>query len=415
MSILSSKKVRLKRKAQSGSKGAKIALELAEEPNKFLSTIQVGITLIGIFTGIYGGATFSERIRPWLEQFPTVVPYAGGLSIAIVTFFITYLTLVVGELVPKRIALQRPEALASIFAPIMNAISKVASPFVWLLSTTTDLILKLFGMNKVSDSAVSEEEIKALIEESAADGQIEVTEQKMVEQVFKLSDHTVNELMTSRVDLEWIDINDPLEVNMKIILESNHTHFPVCDGDLDEMLGILNTKDMLPLLSSHKKEINFKELTKEPLFVPETMRPFKLMELFKEKESKFAVVVDEFGTMHGVITLNDLIDDIVSSTSPNDDDEDNPQINKREDGTYFVDGMLSKNELKEFLEVHELLDEDENYYTTAGGFVMYGMKKVPKVGEKLLWERIEFEIADMDGQRVDKIIVKFPDTEVESK
>jgi len=415
ISIVSSKKVRLKRKAQQGHKGAQTALELSEEPNRFLSTVQVGITLIGVFTGVYGGTTIAGKLEPLLQQFPMVAYYAKGLSLTIVTLATTYLTLVFGELVPKRIGLQRPEVIASAVAPLMKGISRVGAPFVWLLSSSTDLILKVLGMTKMSDATVSEEEIKAIIEESAAGGIIEVSEQKMVEQVFRLSDHTINMLMTPRIDLVWLDINDSFETNLQLIHENDYTHFLVADGDLDQVIGILHIRDLLKNISIKEQvSIDFRKLAKEPLYVPESMRPFKLLEQFKEHDVHLAIVIDEFGTIQGVITLNDVMQDITDA-SHDLEDEENGQIVRRDDGSYFVDGMLGKNELKEFLEINELLDEEENYYTTAAGFLMYSLKKVPRLGEHFVWKGIDFEIADMDGNRVDKIIVRFPDQNVDPK
>lgn len=409
ISIVSSKKVRLRRKAQAGNKGAQTAMELADEPNRFLSTVQVGITLIGVFTGVYGGTTIAGKLEPFFQNIPSLANYAHGLSLTIVTLLTTYLTLVFGELVPKRIGLQKPENIASAVAPLMKTISKIGSPFVWLLSSSTDLMLKLLGMNKISDSTVSEEEIKAMIEESAAGGIIEVSEQKMVEQVFRLSDHTINMLMTPRIDLVWLDINDSFETNLKLIQENDFSHFPVADSDLDQVLGVIHVRNVLQYFHQKKEDnIDFKKIAKEPLYVPESMRPFKLLEQFKEHDVHFAIVIDEFGTIQGVITLNDVMQDITDASHTT-DDEDNTQIVKRDDGSYFVDGMLGKNELKDFLEVSELIDEDENYYTTAAGFLMYSLKKVPKLGEHFQWKGIDFEIADMDGNRVDKIIVRFPE------
>ena len=409
ISILSSRKVRLKRRAQGGIKGAQIALDLADEPNKFLSTVQVGITLIGVFTGVYGGTTIAGKLVPYFQQFELLADYSGAISLGLVTLSTTYLSLVLGELVPKRIGLQRPEVIASALAPIMKGISRVASPFVWLLSQSTDLILRLLGMNKIADSVVSEEEIKAIIEESAAGGMIDVTEQKMVEQVFRMSDHTVNQMMTSRIDLVWLDLADPWETNLKLIKDNPYGNFLVCDEDLDTVVGVLHVRDLMRNYDDDKNDnTDLRKIAREPIYVPETMRPFKLLEVFKVKSFHFAVVIDEFGTTQGIITMNDIMQDI-ALLSPGSDEETNPQIIKREDGSYFIDGMLNKNELRDFLEISELMDEDENYYTTAAGFLMYCLKQVPKAGEHFVWQNIDFEVADMDGNRIDKIIVTFKD------
>lgn len=409
ISILSSRKIRLKRKVQSGSKGAQVALELADEPNRFLSTVQVGITFIGVFTGVYGGTTVAGKVEPFFQKIPMLAEYSGALSLGMVTIVTTYLTLVFGELVPKRIGLQRPETIASALAPLMKGMSKVASPFVWLLSNSTDLILRLLGMNKISDSIVSEEEIKAIIEESAAGGVIDVTEQKMVEQVFRMSDHTVNQIMTSRIDLVWLDVSDAWEDNLKLIKENPFGNFLVCNEEMDTVVGVLHVRDLMTKYDDDKNDhTDLRKIVREPIYVPETMRPFKLLELFKEKNFHFAVVIDEFGTTQGIITMNDILQDI-ALLSPGSDENTNPQIIKRDDGSYFIDGMLNKNELRDFLEVSELMDEDENYYTTAAGFLMYSLKHVPKAGEHFVWEKIDFEVADMDGNRIDKIIVKFLD------
>ena len=302
ISILSSRKIRLKRKVQSGSKGAQVALELADEPNRFLSTVQVGITFIGVFTGVYGGTTVAGKVEPFFQKIPMLAEYSGALSLGMVTIVTTYLTLVFGELVPKRIGLQRPETIASALAPLMKGMSKVASPFVWLLSNSTDLILRLLGMNKISDSIVSEEEIKAIIEESAAGGVIDVTEQKMVEQVFRMSDHTVNQIMTSRIDLVWLDVSDAWEDNLKLIKENPFGNFLVCDEEMDTVVGVLHVRDLMTKYDDDKNDhTDLRKIVREPIYVPETMRPFKLLELFKEKNFHFAVVIDEFGTTQGII------------------------------------------------------------------------------------------------------------------
>lgn len=404
ISIVSSRRVRLQKMAEKGSKGAIVALELANEPNRFLSTVQFGITLIGIVQGVFGGNSLSAKLTPMLEQYETLRPYAATVSFAVVIIAITFFSLIIGELVPKRIGLSNPENIAVVLAPIMKFVAKIGSPFVWILSTTTEFLLRIFGLNKVKEQAVTEEEIKALIEEGTQGGHYEKTEQKMVEQVFRMADKRTEMLMTPRLDIEWLDNNSSYLENIDTIYTNSHTQYPVCEDSLDEIHGILHLKDLINFqLKNPNVQPNFKSLCKPPLFVPENMRAFKLLELMREEKEDFALVIDEFGTVQGAVTMNDILQEIAILHPDDENASEEEKIIKREDGTFIVDGMLPKDYFKDFFRIKNLPDEDE--YNTVAGLIINGLKYIPEVGESYTFDHLKIEIIDMDGNRIDKVIV----------
>lgn len=406
IAIVSARRVRLQKLADNGSTGAKVALKLAAEPNKFLSTVQFGITLIGVITGVFGGQGIAEKIKPMLESMESTRPYAASLSLGIVVVIITFLSLIVGELVPKRIGLSNPEKIAATMAPLMQFISKIGSPFVWILSQTTDIILKIFGLDKVNDQAVTEEEIKALIEEGTQGGQFEITEQKMVEQVFRMADKRVEELMTPRLDIVFLDVNAPLEENFQSIKESAHTYFPVCEDSLDDILGIIEIKDLAVYqLGQNIDNESFKKILKTPLFVPESMKAFQLLETMREEKMFFALVLDEFGIVQGAVTMNDVLQEIAVAHLEAEENMPDNYIYQRNDDSYLIDGLTPKDYFKDYFNIMKPLPHEDEYNTIAG-LIIHGLSNIPEVGDIYRWENYEFEILDKDGNRIDKVLLK---------
>ncbi len=404
ISIVSSRRVRLQKLADNGNKNALVALELAAEPNRFLSTVQFGITLISIVQGVFGGNSIAAKVQPMIADIPALAAYAETISFSIVIILITFFSLIIGELLPKRIGLSNPENIAVIVAPIMKFISKIGSPFVWILSNTTDFLLRILGLNKVKEQAVTEEEIKALIEEGTQGGHFELTEQKMVEQVFRMADKRAEMLMTPRLDIEWLDINSNIQENITTIYDNKHSQYPVCEDSLDTMLGVLDLKDLINFqLKNPNITPDFKALSRPPLYVPENMRAFKLLELMREEKEYFALVIDEFGTIQGAVTMNDVLQEIAIISPDDEHASEEEKIIKRADGTFIVDGMLPKDYFKDYFRIKNLPNEAE--YNTVAGLIINGLKYIPEVGEHYTFENYKLEIIDMDGNRIDKIIV----------
>ncbi len=403
IAILSARKARLQQLANQGNKKAKVALELANSPNRFLSTVQVGITLIGILAGAFGGAAISARLDTQLNKIPILAPYSNAVSFTIVVISITYLSLIVGELVPKRLALNSPESIATSVSIPMRWLSKISSPVVHLLSVSTELILRLLGSHASMEPEVTEEEIKILIEQGTRSGIVEETEQSIVGRVFELGDRQVRSLMTPRPDIFWIDIDDSAEENRQSISESSYTRILVCQEDLDHVLGFIKVTDLLTQLLSGKNW----DLTaniRRPLFVPETTSVLKILELFKQGETHFALVVDEYGVIQGLVTLNDILMELVGDM-PSWDNPEEPQKVQREDGSWLLDGMLAVEEFFELFDLEDLLEESEGNYHTVGGFVITQLGKIPVAADHFEWHNLRIEVMDMDGNRVDKVLI----------
>ncbi len=403
MAIISSRKVRLQNMANQGNKKARVALELAEAPNRFLSTVQVGITLIGILAGAFGGATISEKLAENLNQIPLLAPYSQGLSFGIVVMAITYLSLIVGELVPKRLALNNPEAIAATVAMPMRAIAAFASPIVHLLSASTDLVLRILGIGPSTEPQVTEEEIKVLIEQGTEAGMFEEAEQDMVERVFRLGDRPVSALMTPRPDIVWLDLEDTTEENRKKMMDSANSRFPVCQGGLDNVLGIMPVTDLLAR-SLSGEALDLTVSLRQPVFVPESTRGLKVLELFKQTGTHMALVVDEYGVIQGLVTLNDILVEIVGDV-PSADELEDPQAVQREDGSWLLDGMLPVDEFFKIFAVNDSQGEHRGSYQTLGGFVITHLGRIPNAADHFEWDGMRFEVMDMDGNRVDKVLV----------
>ena len=397
MSVASSRKVRLQERVNDGDRRAATALKLIEDPNLFLATVQIGITLVGVFLGAVGGARFSEPLSRLLGSVPALTQYAEALSLGIVVITITFVSIVLGELVPKRIALHNPERLASILAGPMLVISTLFKPFVWLLGQITDFVLKIMGIEPGNEPPVTEEEIQLLIDQGTQAGVFEEAEHDMVEGVFSLADQRVYSLMTPRPDVVWLDIGDSVEEIRQKLEQSNFSRFPVRQGSLDAIIGIVKARDLL-VQSLNDEPIVLKNLLKPAFFVPETMFASRALEVFKEKGTDMLLVIDEFGALQGLLTINDILEEIVGEM-----EIEEPQATQRPDGSWLLDGMLEVDEFKEIFDLPLLPHEDE--YETLSGFVMMSLGRVPQPTDRFEWHGLKFEVMDMDGRRVDKVLV----------
>lgn len=403
IAIVSSRKARLKQLVDQGHKGAKAALDLANEPSHFLSTVQIGITLVGILAGAFGGAALSAPLASVLRQISFLAPYADQIAFTILVIIITYFSLVVGELVPKRLALTNPERFAASIAPPMRTLSRLSSPLVRLLTLSTETILRLLNVPLTNEQTVTEEEVKHLIDEGTATGVFEPTEREIVKRVFRLGDLVVNALMTPRNEIATIDIQDSEKVIRRKLTLHNHSRYPIIRGSIDNILGICSTKDLTEQMLENKS-INVALAMTPALFVPEGMASLDLLEKFKTERTHVAIVTDEYGTVSGLISITDLIEAIVGEM-PAAGDNSEPEIVERQDGSYLVDGKLATHEFKEKFEIQTLPDEEEGYYQTVGGFVMANLGRIPHAGDVFEWERWRVEVMDMDGRRVDKILL----------
>lgn len=402
MAVVSARRVRLQQRAEEGSKGARAALNLASHPTRFLSTVQTGITLIGILSGAFGGATIAEWLAAYFAQYSALQPYSEAIGVGIVVTVVTYLSLVIGELVPKRLALNNAESIAASVAPLMEFVAKIARPVVSLLSFSTEILVRLLRIRPTSEPAITEEEVKILIEQGRQTGIFEDVEQEIVERVFRLSDRTVNSMMTHRSEMVWLDVEDTLEENIKKIVASGHSNFIVCEGDLDRVLGILKVKDLLSEYAGGHA-VSIKTALQMPPFVPEGMNALEVVERLRQVKSPLALVVDEYGTIAGMVTLTDVLEAIVGDI-PGLDDEGEAEATQREDGSWLLDGMMSVDELQLLLDLDELPEEDMNY-DTVGGLFMAQLGRIPVVGDKFQWHNLHFEVMDMDGHRVDKVLI----------
>lgn len=410
MAVVSARRARLQELVEQGDPKARAALELANSPNRFLSTVQIGITLIGILTGAFGGATLAESIAPYVAMIPGVQNSSQAIAFGLVVLLITYLSLVIGELVPKRLALGNPERIAMTMAGPMGVIARLTSPFVHLLSLSTEAVLRLLRADAASDEPlVTEEEIKVLVRQGTEAGMFEEAEQDMVERVFRLGDQRVSGLMTPRLEIVWLDLNDPVETNRRKMAESRHSRFPVCQETLDNVLGVVHVTDVLAS-SLNGEPLDLTVLLRQPLVIPEQTQALKVLELFKQSGSHIAIVVDEYGVIQGVVTLNDVMEVIIGDI-PFADQPQEAEVIRREDGSWLLDGMLSTDEVKEILEIDELPGEEHGNYHTLGGFVISQLGHIPKSADHFEWDEFRFEVVDMDGNRIDKVLVVPKQTE----
>jgi putative hemolysin len=401
--IASARKARLQNLAERGDARARVALELADEPNQFLSTVQIGITLVGILAGAFGGATLAEQLAGRLEVIEPLAPYSEAIAVAVVVLAITYLSLVFGELVPKRLALSNSERVASAVARPMRLLSVIAAPAVRLLSFSTDTVLRLLGVKPSGEPPVTEDEIKVLIRQGTVAGVFEEAEEDLVQNVFRLGDRRVRALMTPRHEIVCLDIDDPPELNQRRVAESAHSRFPVCQGSIDKLSGIVRAKDLLVQQMSGGP-FDLRAIMRPPLFIPDSMRALTVLEEFKQTGRHLALVIDEHGGIEGLITHHDILSALVGNI-PMVDELVELQIVQREDGSWLIDGALLIDELKDLYDLKRLPGEEEETFQTVGGFVMWYLGRVPSIGEHFEWNGLRFEVLDMDRRRIDKVLV----------
>ncbi len=403
MAVVSSRKARLRQMAEEGDAGANIALELVNNPNQLLSAVQTGMTLMATLAGAFGGATIADELAIYLRNVPELVLYSSGIALALVVLVITFLNLVIGELVPKRIALSNPERIASLAASPLRTFSRVTHPLILLLSASTELVLRALGVRSYVEPGVTEEEIRILIDQGTTAGVIEEEEQDIVERVFSLGDRKVNSIMTPRGEIVWLDIDDSSEEIQRKITSEPYSIFPVCHKKLDNVLGVVQSKDLLSCnLADH--QVNLKSSLLPPLFVPESMRALKVLEKFKQTGIHLAIVLDEYGSVQGIVALVDLLEALVGDI-PHIDELGEPQIMRRNDGSWLVDGTMPVDDFKDTLNLEKLPDEEDGIYQTMGGFMMTHLEKVPSTGDNFEWGGYRFEVVDMDEHRVDKLLV----------
>ena len=400
IALVSARKTRLETMADKGDKKAEVALRLSNNPEIFLSAAQIGITLIAILTGVYSGENFSKYLQPYIEQVEVFRPYASTISTTIIVIIVTYLSIVFGELIPKRIGLLNAERIAKVVAPIMYGFAKVFHPVVWLLNATSNLFFRLFKIRRTKDEIVTEEEIKAIISEGTESGTIEEEEKQMIERIFHLGDRNITSLMTHRSDIIWFDMNDNEEKIKEKIISEPHSVYPICDGEIDNIKGMISIKD---LYISDDFTL-FKHLMKPALFVPENNTAYQVMEKFKETKNHSCFIVDEYGSLQGMITLNDILEAIVGEIADG-GEVDGYEIVPREDGSYIIDAQIPFYDFLSYFDRTDWLDEDEHQFDTLAGCVLQELERIPKAGDKLKWRAFEIEIMDMDGHRIDKVLV----------
>lgn len=416
IAMVSARKVRLEQRAEEGDKGAEHALELIGSTGKFLSSVQIGITLVSMLTGAFGGATLAERLSVVLANVPWLASVASTLSLIIVVLLTTYFSLVIGELIPKKIALNNPEKIASSVSGVMRFISKATSPITHLLSASTDLGVRLLGMKPSGEPPITEEEIRVLIDQGTQVGVFGEAEQDMVEGVFRLNERSINAIMTPRTEIVWLDADESIDEMMKVVLESPYSRFPVSRKSLDNVLGILKSKSLLEKVFS-KAPFNVIDLLEKPLFIPENTPAMRVLEMEKEIGVHEALVIDEYGGVQGFVTLFDVLEAIIGEL-PSQGESSEPEIIQREDGSYLLDGLLPIDEFKELFDLDLLPEEEKVGFQTVGGFVMNQVRSIPVSGQSFNWEDLRIEVLDMDGHRVDKILVSrlaSPSTQQEEK
>jgi len=399
IALVSARKNRLNFSAQKGNRGAKIALELQSAPSKLLSTVQIGITLIGLLTGIYSGEKITNDMEARILQIPFLAEYAGTLSIVVVLIIITFFSLVLGELVPKRIGLTYPEAIASSMALPMKIIATITAPFIWLLTVTTDLILKLFRIKKSGASKVTEEEIKAIVKEGMEDGEIQEIEQDIVNRVFSVGDRSVSSLMTARKKMTTLDITDSIEEVKKLVSEDLHNFYPIYDSEEQDIIGIVTLKQLFAEIEN--VNFNLRNIVTEPSYIAEGASAYKALEQFKQTNVHYALVIDEYGSTQGILTMADILEALVGDISEFYGEE--FLLQQRDDNSWLIDGHYP---LPDFLTRFGMEDYIKDYeVNTVGGLIMHVLGRIPKQSEKIRWVNFEFEILDMDGPTIDKVLI----------
>jgi magnesium and cobalt exporter, CNNM family len=405
MAIASSRKTRLQQWAADGNAGATAALKLAEEPNQFLATVQIGITLIGIVTGFFGGSALAAPVAFQLGRISVLKPYSDVISILLVVGLVTYLSLVVGELVPKRLALQSPERLAALVAPPMTVLSRIASPIVRLLGASSEVILRVLGVRHAEDSPVTEEEIAILLQEGTAAGVFTAGEHELLEGVFDLGDRDVRDLMTPRYRLVALDLNAPMDENFRKMADSPHHLFPVYEGELDNLVGMVPVKKLWAA-SLSGEPIDLRSLAEPALIVPESMPALDVVKRFQRRPNTAAMVVDEYGGIQGLLSLHDLVEAITGDLGETAGDT--GEAVQRADGSWLLDGALPVHQVRSLLQSGPLPGEESGDFETLGGFLMASLGRIPEVGDTFTWDNRTYEVVDMDGRRIDRVLVSGP-------
>jgi len=403
IAIVSARKARLQQLVDIGEERASLALRLANDPADFLSTVQIGITLVGILAGAFSGATLAEEISAWIGQVQVLRPYSEAIAIVVVVIGITYFSLILGELAPKRFALTDPEMTAMRIAPAMQRLSRAAAPLVRFLSYSTNFVLRLFGLRSMESPLVTEEEIKVLIEQATEAGIFNAAEQDMVSGVFRLGDRRIGSMMTPRTEVVWLNLEDSLEQTTSKIVNSNHTRFPIATGGLDYVQGVVESKDLLARCL-RGQPLDLLSCQEAALFVPENMPALQVLEKMKGIRHQMVLVIDEYGGFQGLVTLIDILEAIVGDI-PILAGMDEPGIVRREDGSWLIDGLVPVDEYMESLDIKRLPFEEAGYYQTMGGFMMTFLGHIPTAGDHFELDGLRYEVIDMDGMRVDKILI----------
>jgi putative hemolysin len=400
IALISARKNRLESAAKKGNQSAQTALDLANSPNKFLSTVQIGITLIGILTGIFSGAKITDDVQLFITGYDILKPYANTIAVGIVVVVLTFFSLVLGELLPKRIGLNHPETIAKAVAIPMKMISIVTAPFIWLLTISTEFLLKILMIKPSADGKVTEEEIKAIIKEGTEGGEVQEIEQDIVERVFHIGDRKVNSLMTHRQSVVFLPLASNREQVKEFMLKELHSVYPVYGENYDDIVGVVNLKNIFSNIDN--EAFNLEKIMTDAPFIMEQTSAYKALENFKKSGVHYAFVSDEYGIFQGIITLNDILEALVGDAA--DFNNDDYQLIEREDGTWLVDGHYSLHDFLTYFELDELTNDYE--VTTVSGLIMTELSRIPKQGEKLIWQKYELEVIDMDGVRIDKVMVK---------
>lgn len=408
IAVVSSRRVRLEHAAERGSRGAAAALLLAASPTRFLSAIQVGITLIVIVSGAFGEAALADDLGAALARWPILAPYAGVIATSVVVLGIAFLSVVIGELVPKRLALHAPEKVAAFIAPTMTLLSRIASPFIGFLSVVTDFLVRLLGVKAEDKPAdVTAEDVRGLIQQGTLSGVFVEKQRELVERIFRLADQRVGALMVPRADISWLEADAPADRIRLAVATESYSHFPVCRRNLDSLLGVVHLKDMVKAGMLHKA-IDLKVLARQPMYVPEGMPALKVLEEFRKGRTHIAFVLDEYGVLSGLITLNDLVESMLGHMSRAGEDTE-PLAVKRSDGSWLLDGALTVGELKSLMHADALPHEQRTTFNTLAGFIMTHLGRVPTAGDSFTFDRYRFEVVDMDRHRIDKVMLSFTD------
>ena len=407
IALVSARKIRLESMAEKGDENARAALELSQNPEIFLSAAQVGITLIAILTGVYSGERFGVKLQPYVEQIAFLKPYAATISITLVVIIVTLLSIIFGELIPKRIGLLQAERIARIVARPMKLVSRSMHPIIWFLNKVTNMFFRLFNVNTQKDVSVTEDEIKAIISEGTEQGTIEEAEQEIIQRVFHLGDRSITSLMTYRNDIVWFDVNDNEDKIREKIVQQPHSVYPICDGQMDNIKGVVSIKDLY-IADDYTL---FKDLMKPALFVPDNVSAYQVLEKFKESKIHCCYIVDEYGSLLGMITLNDILEAIVGDIPEQHTDD--YEIIDRKDGSFLVDAQIPFYNFLSRFDKADWINEKDQDFNTLAGFILHHLEHIPVTGEKMEWRGFTFEIIDMDAQRIDKVLVTVTEDEQE--